>query len=198
MSKNTLIISRPAIGKTQKAIEYYIDKIQNGINGVYVSLEMEVTVLMNRIMSTKMKMNVTLTTGGINELFVTDNIFNFNDIIKYISNIDENIKFVIVDYLQLINYDDKKIFNNEIDKFYEFCKEKDIDVILLSQLRRTMENKNAVWTEAVLELSIPDNLFLKHIDDGYFLTKAYGEIYCEDIQSIWNKIKKDTNESQEL
>ena len=32
MSKNTLIISRPAIGKTQKAIEYYIDKIQNGIN----------------------------------------------------------------------------------------------------------------------------------------------------------------------
>lgn len=89
MSKNTLIISRPGIGKTQKAIEYYIDKIQNGINGVYVSLEMEDNVLMNRIMLTKMKMNVTLTTGGINELFVTDNIFNLNDIIKYISNIDE-------------------------------------------------------------------------------------------------------------
>jgi replicative DNA helicase len=184
MLKNTLIISRPGVGKTQKAIEYYIDKIKNGINGVYVSLEMIDTELMNRIMSTKMKMNVTLTTGGINELFVTDNIFNFNDIIKYISNIDENIKFVIVDYLQLINYDDKKNFNNEIDKFYEFCKEKDIDVILLSQLRRTMENNDSVWTEAVLELAIPDNLFLKHIDDGYFLTKAYGEIYCEDIQSI--------------
>ena len=197
MSKNTLIISRPAIGKTQKAIEYYSDKIQNGINGVYVSLEMEVTVLMNRIMSTKMKMNVTLTTGEIKELFVA-NIFNFSEIIEYISNLDENIKFVIVDYLQLINYDDKKKFNNEIDKFYEFCKEKDIDVILLSQLRRTMENKDSVWTEAVLELAIPDNLFLKHIDDGYFLTKAYGEIYCEDIQSIWNKIKKDTNESQVL
>jgi hypothetical protein len=30
------------------------------------------------------------------------------------------------------------------------------------------------------------------------LTKAYGEIYCEDIQSIWYKIKKDTNESQGL
>lgn len=197
MSKNTLIISRPGVGKTQKAIEYYIDKIQNGINGVYVSLEMEITVLMNRIMSTKMKMNVTLTTGEIKELFVA-NIFNFSEIIEYISNLDENIKFVIVDYLQLINYDDKKKFNNEIDKFYEFCKEKDIDVILLSQLRRTMENKDSVWTEAVLELAIPDNLFLKHIDDGYFLTKAYGEIYCEDIQSIWNKIKKDTNESQVL
>ena len=197
MSKNTLIISRPAIGKTQKAIEYYIDKIQNGINGVYVSLEMKDTILMNRIMLTKMKLNITLTTGGIKELFI-DNIFSFSDIIKYISNLDENIKFVIVDYLQLINYDDKKNFNNEIDKFYEFCKEKDIDVILLSQLRRSMENKDSVWTEAVLELAIPDNLFLKHIDDGYFLTKAYGEIYCEDIQSIWYKIKKDTNESQGL
>lgn len=193
MSKNTLIISRPGVGKTQKAIEYYIDKIQNGINGVYVSLEMIDTELMNRIMSTKMKMNLTLTTGGIKELFVA-NIFNFSDIIKYISNLDENIKFVIVDYLQLINYDDKKNLNNEIDKFYEFCKEKDIDVILLSQLRRTMENKDSVWTEAVLELAIPDNLFLKHIDDGYFLTKTYGEIYCEDMQSIWNKIKKDTDE----
>ena len=94
----------------------------------------------------------------------------------------------------MINYDDKKNLNNEIDKFYEFCKEKDIDVILLSQLRRTMENKDSVWTEAVLELTIPDNLFLKHIDDGYFLTKAYGEIYCEDIQSILHKIKKDTDE----
>ena len=65
MSKNTLIISRPAVGKTEKAIEYYIDKIQNGMNGVYVSLEMKDTVLMNIIMLTKMKMNVTLTTGGI-------------------------------------------------------------------------------------------------------------------------------------
>ena len=194
MSKNTLIISRPAIGKTQKAIEYYIDKIQNGINGVYVSLEMKDTVLMNRIMLTKMKMNVTLTTGGIKELFI-DNICSFSDIVEYISNLDENIKFVIVDYLQLINYDDKKNFNNEIDKFYEFCREKDIDVILLSQLRRTMENKDAVWNEALLELPIPDNLFLKHIDDGYFLTKAYGEIYCEDMQSIWNKIKSDINKN---
>ena len=194
MSKNTLIISRPAIGKTQKAIEYYIDKIQNGINGVYVSLEMKDTVLMNRIISTKMKMNVTLTTGGIKELFI-DNICSFSDIVEYISNLDENIKFVIVDYLQLINYDDKKNFNNEIDKFYEFCREKDIDVILLSQLRRTMENKDAVWNEALLELPIPDNLFLKHIDDGYFLTKAYGEIYCEDMQSIWNKIKSDINKN---
>jgi len=140
---------------------------------------------------------VILTTGGIKELFVA-NIFNFSDIIKYISNLDENIKFVIVDYLQLINYDDKKNLNNEIDKFYEFCKEKDIDVILLSQLRRTMENKDSVWTEAVLELAIPDNLFLKHIDDGYFLTKTYGEIYCEDMQSIWNRIKRDTNEIQGL
>ena len=66
-------------------------------------------------------MNITLTTGGIKELFI-DNIFSFSDIIEYISNLDENIKFVIVDYLQLINYDDKKNFNNEIDKFYEFCK----------------------------------------------------------------------------
>lgn len=197
MSKNTLIISRPAIGKTQKAIEYYIDKIQNGINGVYVSLEMKDTVLMNRIMLTKMKMNVTLTTGGIKELFI-DNILSFSDIVEYISNLDENIKFVIVDYLQLINYDDKKNLNNEIDKFYEFCKEKDIDVILLSQLRRTMENKDAVWNEALLELPIPNNLFLKHIDDGYFLTNAYGEIYCEDIQSILHKIKKDTDETQGL
>jgi replicative DNA helicase len=194
MSKNTLIISRPAVGKTEKAIEYYIDKIQNGMNGVYVSLEMKDTVLMNIIMLTKMKMNVTLTTGGIKELFITDNIFTFSDIIKYINNIDENIKFVIVDYLQLINYVDKKDLNNEIDKFYEFCREKDIDVILLSQLKRAMENKNSVWTEAILELAIPDNLFLKHIDDGYLLSKIYGEIYCEEMQSIWHKIKKDTDE----
>lgn len=195
MSKNTLIISRLGVGKTQKAIEYYIDKIQNGINGVYVSLEMKDTELMNRIMSSKMKMNVTLTTEGINELFVTDNIFNLNDIIKYISNINENIKFVIVDYLQLIRYDNKENSNNEIDKFYEFCREKDIDVIFLSQLRRTMENINPVWTEAILKLPLSyDNLFLKHIDDGYFLTKTYGEIYCEDIQSILHKIKKDTHE----
>ena len=58
-----------------------------------------------------------------------------------------------------------------------------------------MENINPVWTEAILKLPLScDNLFLKHIDDGYFLTKTYGEIYCEDMQSIWNKIKKDTDE----
>jgi hypothetical protein len=72
---------------------------------------------------------------------------------------------------------------------------KRIDIILLSQLRRTMEDINPVWTETILELPITrDNLFLKHIDDGYFLTKNYGEIYCEDIQSILHKIKKDTDE----
>ena len=187
MSKNTLIISRPAIGKTQKAIEYYIDKIQNGINGVYVSLEMEDTALMNRIMLTKMKMNVTLTAGGIKELLITDNIFTFSDIVKYINNTDENIKFVIVDYLQLINYENKEDLNNEINAFFLFCKDRNIDVVLLSQLKRNIEAKNTNWSEAILEIPIIDNSFFKYIDDGYFLTKACGEIYCEDIQSIWHK-----------
>ena len=59
-----------------------------------------------------------------------------------------------------------------------------------------MEDINPIWTEAILELPLTrDNLFLKHIDDGYFLTKAYGEIYCEDMQSIWNKIKSDINKN---
>lgn len=188
MTKNTLIVSRPGIGKTQKAIEYCINNISSGKYGVYVSLEMKDTELMNRIMETKVKKNITLSKNGINKLFITEEFFSFRNIIEYLDNVSGNIKFVIVDYLQLIENTDRNDLNMQLENFFQYCKDKGLDVVLLSQLKRGIENRDSIWTE----FPLVDDYFLKYIDEGVFLTKSYGDIYCDDIKNIVNmKIKND-------
>ncbi len=39
MSKNTLMIVRPSLGKIQKAISFYFEKMSQNLNGVFVGLE---------------------------------------------------------------------------------------------------------------------------------------------------------------
>jgi replicative DNA helicase len=175
MTKNTLITSRPGIGKTQKAIEYYIDKISSGVNGVFVTLEMSDVILMDRILKTCVDKNIILSKNSIKNLY--DTCLDFNAILNTIKTIDEPIQFVIIDYLQLV--DNSETIDIQMDNFFNFCQANTIDVILLSQLNRNVKDNDASWTNAVLGLRDADSYFpfLKYMSDGYFLTKAYGEIY---------------------
>lgn len=190
MSTNTLIISRPGIGKTQKAIEYYIDNVSKNINGIYIGLEMSSNQLIERILRIANNKNIKLS-DSINELLVTDRCFSFSEIFDYINSIEEKVNFIIIDYLQLLSYRDMKEFDFEMFNLFKLCREKNIDVVLLSQLTRGIINKKVNWTEAVLSLATPYNYFLKYIDNGYFLTETYGEIYCDDMKSVLKKIEND-------
>lgn len=186
MTKNSLIVSRPGVGKTQKAIDIYIEKITSNINGVYFTLEMHDTELMQRVLSSASEKDISLSKSAIKNLYITDSCFSFEEIINYIQKIEDNINFAIIDYIQLVNRKDAADFNIQINTFFDYCKSKNIDVILLSQLKKGFENKGSIWTEAILELAVSGNYFLKYIDDGYLITQSYGEIYSEDMKKINN------------
>ncbi len=180
MFKNTIICSRPGVGKTQKAIDYYIDKISSGINGVYCSLENKDTILMDRILKTCDFKNIKLSSDTHRNLYINDNAYNFVEIIKYVQAIDEKINFVIIDYLQLINKTDEEDFKQQLDLFFNYCKESNLDVVLLSQLKRGVEKLREVQTEMTLESIVWDKYILNYIDDGYLLTSSCDEIYYEN------------------
>lgn len=182
MAKNTLITSRPAVGKTQKAIEYYIDNVSSGVNGVFVTFEMSVEMLMDRILKTCVEKNIVLAKKDIENLY--DSCLDFNTILNTLKAIDERVQFVIIDYLQLVNT--SEFIDLQMKDFFNFCQTNDIDVILLAQLNRNVKDNDSAWTSAFLGLRDADSYipFLKYMDDGYFLTKNHGEIYCESVPSL--------------
>lgn len=135
MSTNTLISSRPAVGKTQKAIEICIDKISTGINGVYFCLEMDDTLLIERILGTADKKDISFEKGCMRHLYINITSDSLAKIIQYVGSSisDEKLDFIIVDYIQLLDID------RDYKKFFDYMASKDIDVYILSQIKRGME-----------------------------------------------------------
>jgi len=179
--KNILVCSRPGVGKTQFAIEYYIDKISKGIQGVFICLEMKDTVLMDRILKTAKQNNIALPADKMRNL-LTDNLDSqtIDSVISYIQDKqkDEKINFVIIDYLQLLQKSKKGM-----KKLFEFTNKHKIEVIATSQLKRHQED--AFFTK--IHLNIAEEWIVKYFDDIIIISK--GQIYSmNDIDSKINEI----------
>lgn len=174
MAKNILICSRPGVGKTQKAIEYYIDKIASGKNGIYFNFEMSDEALMDRILQTCCDKKIQMSLGGIRNLYLDTTSNSFDKIIEYIlNNQDEQFNFIIVDYLQLLGNE------RNYKTFFDFTKKNNLEVIITSQLSRGVEIPYKAWTDLVQGLREKDYGILDFIDEVTFITKSYG-IICVD------------------
>lgn len=166
----TIIAGRPGMGKT--SIAYAIAKDtcnNNGKKGIFLSLEMTKTQLINRVVASKMGMDyarvksLQLTAHEFVELERQYDLFEKNSTLKVydrndyqtLSEIEKMIKehdldFVMIDYIQLITLDGKvksKVGNreqeiSEISKSLKaFSTIYDIPVIGLSQLSRAVEQR---------------------------------------------------------
>lgn len=168
--KNTLIASRPGGGKTYYAIDYYVTNIAKGTNGVFVTLELYDTELMDKIMQHKARKNITLHKGGVKILYITP-ISNIEVIIDYIEKIDTPIEYVIVDYLQLLDA------QSDLETFFEYTKKKGLSVLMTTQMTQGEEVEGQ--THAELLLRIREQNILKYFDEVKFLSKNLGIIEFE-------------------
>lgn len=168
--KNSLIASRPGVGKTYYAIEYYVQNIANGKNGVFVSLELSDTELMDKILGVAGAKNITLHTGGIKHLYITSDA-NVDSIIRYIDSIDESLEYVILDYLQLL---DK---HSDYDKFFEYLKSKKLSLLMTTQILNSEEVEGQIFAELLLRLR--EQEILQYFDEVKFLSKKLGIIEFE-------------------
>ena len=163
-----IIGARPAIGKTSLVLNTALRNIERDSGVVFFSLEMPSEQLMIRLLSAKTSIPLQdLRKGDLNDaqwsiltkvmeelhtkkLFVDDGgSLNINQVRsrvrKLVSNKENNIKMVIIDYLQLMQGTGKKDRHLEVSEISRglkmLAREMNIPIIALSQLNRGLENR---------------------------------------------------------
>ena len=163
-----IIAARPAMGKTAFVLNTTLENLEQGHGVIFFSLEMPETQLMSRMISTKTGISMqnikkgqldphqaqTITDGFKDlrgkKLFVDDSgNININQlrskVRKLAQNQDNNIKLVVVDYLQLMSGtggNDRRLTVDEISRGLKLlAREMSIPVIALSQLNRGLESR---------------------------------------------------------
>lgn len=165
---NTLIASRPGIGKTHYAINYYIDNISKGLNGVFISLELEDTDLMDKVLEIAGKKNISLNASGIRNLYINSEVNNLDAIINFIESITDDIKYIIIDYFQLLD--------NSIDfiALVKYLKNKGLSLLMTTQMAKGKEIEGQIFTDLLLQ--IREQEILQYFDDIKFISKELGII----------------------
>ena len=163
-----IIAARPAMGKTAFVLNTALENLEKGHGVIFFSLEMPETQLMSRMLSAKTGISMQNIKKGqldpyqlqtINDgvqdlrgkkLFVDDsgnvNINQLRSKVKKLAqNQDNNIKLVIVDYLQLMSGTggmDRRLVVDEISRGLKLlAREMNIPVVALSQLNRGLESR---------------------------------------------------------
>ena len=163
-----IVGARPAIGKTSFALNVALRNIERDAGVVFFSLEMPSEQLMIRLLSAKTNIPLQdLRKGDLNDaqwttmtramdelhtkkLFVDDGgSLNINQlrsrVRKLVSKKENNIKMVIIDYLQLMSGTGKKDRHLEVSEISRglkmLAREMDIPIIALSQLNRGLESR---------------------------------------------------------
>jgi len=163
-----ILAARPAMGKTSFVLNTVLQNIEKGDGVIFFSLEMPETQLMIRLLSIKTGIplqNVRkgeLDTNQANKieqafkdfenkkLFVDDNgNVNINQLRararKIVQNEENNVKLIIIDYLQLMSGTggvDRRLTVDEISRGLKLlAREMQIPIIALSQLNRGLENR---------------------------------------------------------
>ena len=161
-----ILAARPSMGKTAFALNIasYL-AIEKDISVAFFSLEMSSSQLIHRIFSSrgliKMtnlklgKLNNEMTQDLINisnklsrsKLIIQDDIFNLT-VLRSVSRKlkrENDIKLIIIDYLQLLEGNRRENRNLEISEISRglkiLAKELDIPIIALSQLSRSVESR---------------------------------------------------------
>ncbi len=163
-----LLASRPSMGKTALALNIFYNLFKNSkIPVAFFSLEMSLEHILYRLISIDSGINLmNLRNSKITEdeflkviqslneinnenLFIFDNsCIDINEFVTKIKNVvlKNNIKLVIIDYLQLISFIGNKSDNNKVNetteiskKLKNLAKELKIPIIALSQLNRSLE-----------------------------------------------------------
>ena len=158
-----IIASRKELDKTQKAIEYFCEKVESNIFGIYFSLGMEEDLLLKKIKDKNIREKIQQNNC------INTNAFSLDHMLKYIDKIGQKAKFIIIDYIQLVHKD------RDYEKFFSYCEKYDIDVIVVSHVKSGKEVENFIYTDIVLSLREEDDGYLKYIEKGWILTKT-GEI----------------------
>ncbi len=163
-----IIAARPAMGKTALVLNMALKNVEQGKGVIFFSLEMPAEQLMLRMLSAKTSIplqnlrkgdlddqqwsNLTLAIDDLNtkKLFVDDGgSVNINQlrarVRKLAQNEDNNIKLVIIDYLQLMQGIGNKDRHQEVSDISRglkmLAREMKIPIVALSQLNRGLENR---------------------------------------------------------
>ncbi len=163
-----IIAARPAMGKTSIVLNTTLQNLEKGDGIIFFSLEMPETQLMIRLVSAKtgvplqnvrkgeldpdqaQKIEEAFRDLGNKKLFVDDSgSVNINQLRararKICQNEDNNIKMIIIDYLQLMSGTggtDRRLTVDEISRGLKLlAREMQIPIIALSQLNRGLENR---------------------------------------------------------
>jgi len=163
-----IIAARPAMGKTSFVLNTALRNIEKGSGVIFFSLEMPAEQLMIRLLSAKTDIPLqdlrkgdmtdaqwSLMTKAMDDLnskklFVDDSgSVNINQlrarVRKLAGNSQNNIKMVIIDYLQLMTGTSNKDRHLEVSEISRglkmLAREMKIPIIALSQLNRGLENR---------------------------------------------------------
>ena len=163
-----IIAARPAMGKTALVLNMALKNVEQGKGVIFFSLEMPAEQLMLRMLSAKTSIPLqNLRKGDLDDnqwsnlsgafddlnskkLFVDDGgSININQlrarVRKLAQNEANNIKLVIIDYLQLMQGTGNKDRHQEVSDISRglkmLAREMKIPIIALSQLNRGLENR---------------------------------------------------------
>ena len=126
--QHTLILGRPASGKTTKAIEVF----QANKDGLFFTQEQTKEDLIKKV--------------GIDfKEFVFDDCNSGVKIIQKINTITKKIDFIVVDYLQLFS-------DFDIPKLIQFLDTRDIKLVLISYIDKDNNIKSIYWNDGFKDL----------------------------------------------
>jgi replicative DNA helicase len=163
-----IIAARPAMGKTSLVLNTALQNVELGSGVIFFSLEMPAEQLMMRLLSAKTKIPLqNIRKGDLNDkqwsdvtksfedlntkkLFVDDSgSVNINQlrarVRKIAGNPENNIKMVIIDYLQLMGGTGNKPRHEEVSEISRglklLAREMNVPILALSQLNRGLESR---------------------------------------------------------
>jgi replicative DNA helicase len=162
-----ILAARPAMGKTSLVLEIARKNIEKGDGVIFFSLEMGADQLMMRILSAKTSIPLqALRKGDLNDeqwenlgnavddlskkkFFIDDggslNINQLRSKVRKLMGKEDNIKLIVIDYLQLMSGTGNKDRHLEVSEISRglkmLARELQIPIVALSQLNRGVESR---------------------------------------------------------
>ncbi len=141
----TIIAARPSIGKTSLGMQVCESAAKNGDTSLFFSIEMSAIELVTRVAKQGCKR-----ADEISELpmFIEDKYIDLDDILNCIrmAKRRNTLKFVVIDYLQLIRTNDRLQKSEKIERCMTelkwISKELRIAIVVLAQINRGAEKRD--------------------------------------------------------
>ena len=158
---------RPAMGKTELTLSIVNHLIQNNKKVAYFNLNMSEDYFINRLIANKTNLpikNIFERQIELNSIisdldcYENNNLKIFNEYNLTIDKLEQKIgnsELVVIDYIQLIKFDSPEI--DIIQELKRIAIEKNIVIIVLSQISRRVERRNNKYP-LLADLKIFDSL----------------------------------------